>query len=169
MQERYERNKNQFWVVDQELEIELSGEITSFEKDHYTSGQLRYQNSRKGEALHGPSIFYNESGKVISETWYFEGEKVGKVRRYYPTGQLYSLERFVDGEFHLAQEYYFLDGSLKTITHYKEGQLHGETKLFWPDGTLKRHVRFIEGVQDGEDQIFDEEGRQIGQSANPLS
>lgn len=168
-QDRYESKGEEFWIVDEELDLDLKGKIETIEKDHFVTGELRYLAGRKGELLHGPSTYYNQAGQPISETWYFEGVKVGKSRRFYPTGQLYSMERFVEGAFHLAQEYYYLDGCLKTLIHYKNGQFHGETKLFWPDGTLKRRCHFSHGKQEGEDEIFDEEGRRIGAPTNPLS
>ncbi len=93
---------------------------------------------------------------------------MGKLRRYYSSGQLYSLERFVDGVAHLAQEFYYLDGSLKTMMHYDRGLFDGETTLFWPDGRLKRKSVFSKGEKIS-DLFYDEGGNPIGSSEAALS
>ncbi len=166
--DKYEKIGKQFRILDEELGIDLEGNLEFSEKEHFPDGQLRFESYRKEEKLHGPSIYYDKSGQILSETWYFEGGKVGKVYRFFSTGELYSLERFVKGVPHLAQEYYYLDGTLKTIIHYEKGVFHGETKLFWPDGTLKRHAVFSNGKKQS-DEFYDEEGHLIGDTKKALS
>jgi len=80
--------------------------------------------------------------------------------KYYLSGQLYSLERYSDGQMHLAQEYYYPDGSLKTLIHYNYGILDGETRLYWPNGKLKRQCSFNLGKKEF-DLFYDEEGSLI--------
>ncbi|NGX26968.1 MAG: hypothetical protein K940chlam6_00895 [Chlamydiae bacterium] len=157
-QERYEIIGEKFEIVDEELDLEMHSKLEFLDKDYFPDGNLRYETYRKGEKLHGPSTYYGNGGEVLSRTWYFEGVKVGKAWRYYPNGQLYSLERFIDGKPHLVQEYYYIDGSLKTIVHFDAGVYHGESKLFWPDGTLKRECLFQEG-QKMHDKFYDENGK----------
>ncbi|NGX38059.1 MAG: hypothetical protein K1000chlam2_01228 [Chlamydiae bacterium] len=167
-QEKYETTEREFWIEDEELNIDLKGDLEFLEKEDFPTGELRYEAYRKGEKLHGPSFFYSKSGQLLSQTWYYEGTKIGKVRRYYPTGQLYSLERYVDGVFHLAQEYFYLDGSLKTLIHFDKGVFDGETKLFWPDGIVKRLTVFSHGKKQV-DEFYDEEGNLIGDFERSLS
>lgn len=148
-QERYELEGNQFWVVDSELGLNLQGECDAAK-------------------LHGPSLFYDMSGQLLSKTWFFEGKKVGKAYRYYCSGELYSLERFIHGLPHLAQEYYYPDGMLKTMIQYDKGILHGETVLYWPDGALKRKCHFSHGKMEA-DRFYDEEENCIGAIEKALS
>ncbi len=161
MEKKYERVADRFSIVDQELGINLDGEIEFEEKDFFPNGTLRYLCCRTGDKLHGPSLFYSASGALLSETWFFEGNKVGRAHRFYPTGELYSLEHFVQGVPHLAHSYYYLDGQIKTLINYAHGLLDGETKLYWPDGKLKRFCTFAQGEKVGEEHFYDEEGRAI--------
>lgn len=156
-QERYEIIGETFVIFDEELGINLSSELEYLDKEFFPGGNVRYETYRKQEKLHGPSVYYGNAEEILSQTWYFDGLKMGRAWRYYPNGQLYSLERFIDGKPHLAQEYFYLDGSLKTIIHFVSGIYHGETKLFWPDGTLKRECIFRNGQKES-DQFYDENG-----------
>ncbi len=167
-EQRYEIDEKEFWIVDEELGIDLHGELEFVDRGHFPTGELRYETHRKGEKLHGSSTFYGQMGEVLSLAWFYEGKKQGRAHRYYPNGEIYSVERFLDGVPHLAQQYYYLDRTLKTIIHFEKGQFHGETKLFWPDGTLKRECSFTHGEKD-EDRFYDEEGNLIGNTEAALS
>jgi len=168
-QERYELIEDQFWLIDEELGIDLSSTVDDKEVQSYQEGFPRSICYRKKGELHGPSTYYSKTSQLLSVTWYYLGEKVGKVLRHYPNGSLYSVERFVDGERHLRQDYYYLDQTLKASTGYQFGKLDGVTRLFWPDGKLKREAYFKEGQLQGEEKFFDEEGRSIGKMAAALS
>jgi antitoxin component YwqK of YwqJK toxin-antitoxin module len=157
MQENYEILGEEFEIIDEELGLKIRSKLEFLDKDYFPDGNLRYETFRKGEKLHGPSTYYGNGGEILSQAWYFEGVKFGKAWRYYPNGQLYSLERFIDGKPHLKQEYYYIDGACKTIIHFDHGIYDGETKLFWPDGTLKRECLFHQGKKEN-DKFYDENG-----------
>lgn len=167
-QEVYEVNEKEFWIVDEELGIDLRSEIEFVDRGYFPKGEIRYETFRKGEKLHGPSTFYGEAGEILSHAWFYEGMKVGKAYRYYPNGQIYSIEKFVNGVSHLEQQYFYLDGTLKTTIGFDRGIFHGETKLFWPDGILKRKCSFSHGEKE-EDQFYDEEGSLIGATETAIS
>jgi len=168
MQEKYETKDDHFWILDEELGIDLEDSLGEEEKGFFLNEKPRYVVYRKKGLLHGPSIFYAKNGQLLSQTWYFQGKKQGKVRRYYPTNQLYSLERYIDGMAHLIHEFYYLDGLLKTSISYDRGQFHGKTKLFWPDGNLKRECQFSHGKKQW-DKIYDEKGELLGNMERALS
>lgn len=166
--EVYEVEEKEISIVDDELGIDLQSEFEFVDRGYFPDGELRYETHRKGEKLHGPSVFYGKEGGVLSQTWYYEGAKVGKAFRYYPNGEVYCIERFVDGLPHGLQEYFYLDGSMRTSISYEHGKFHGETKLFWPDGKLKRQCRFSNGEKE-EDKFYDEQGDLIGVTEAALS
>lgn len=166
--EIYGINEKEFWIYDDELEIDLRSEIEFVDRDHYPKGEIKYETYRKGEKLHGPSIFYGELGEVLSEGWFYEGMRVGKAYRYYPHGQVYSIEKYVDGIPHLDQQYFYPDGGTKTLIQFQRGKFHGETKLFWPDGMLKRVCTFSQG-EKLDDQFYDKKGNLIGATETALS
>lgn len=168
MQSRYEVEGNSFWIFDEELDIDLKGELEFLDKETFPTGEVRYETYRKEDKLHGPSYFYDKSGGLLSESWFYEGIPVGKVRRYYPNGDLYCIERYVEGAPHLTQEYFYLDGTIKTVIEYNHGTLNGKVLLYWPDGNLKRESHFENGERI-RDQFFDEEGNEIFAASRSLS
>lgn len=169
MHKQYTLEKGNFHLHDEELGLDIQSELGEEEKGYFPGGQLRYILYRKSGQLHGPSLFFNEQGDLLSETWFLEGKKMGKVLRYYAGGKLYCIERFVEGVYHLEQEYYYLDGQIKTLISYRMGKLHGKAKLFWPSGMLKREAHFSEGELDSEEKFYNEEGELVGKTEKSLS
>lgn len=163
MHERYELAQKRFYIIDQELSLHLEGALEDLRlcKEHYENGALKHEAYYLKDQLHGPSTFFSREGTLLSETWFFLGEKQGKVRKYYSSKALYSIERYRDGLFEGKQEYYYDNGLLKTLLHYEKGLLHGETLLYWPSGSLKRKCLFLLGQKKGWDRIWDEEGKLI--------
>jgi antitoxin component YwqK of YwqJK toxin-antitoxin module len=45
---------------------------------------------------------------------------------YYPSGKLYSLQRYKEGLWHGPQEFYYEDGKVKTLMYYDAGKLVGK-------------------------------------------
>lgn len=168
MQEKYEIEGKTFWIYDDELELNLEGQLEFLESDTYPNGQVRFETYRKDDKLHGPSYFYGKNGRLLSEAWFFEGVAEGKVKRYYPSGDSYCIERYVGGVLHLLQEYFYLDGSIKTQIPYNRGRIDGTVFLFWPDGTQKR-----ESVYEKDtllrDVFYNEQGNEIFETARSLS
>lgn len=166
--EIYEVGEKSFSIVDDELEIDLESEFEFVDRGHYPSGEVRYETHRKGEKLHGPSTYYGKMGEILSQSWYYEGAKVGKAYRYYPNGEIYSIERYVDGLPHGLQEYFYLDHTVRTTISFERGKFHGETRLLWPDGKLKRSCLFSHG-EKVDDKFYDEQGNLIGATEAALS
>jgi len=154
---RYEVKSDRFYIVDEELGLNIESELGEIEEK--APGTTCY---RKDGQLHGPSTFFSESGQVLSKTWYFEGKKVGRLIRYYPNGQVYATLRYVDGKPHSLQEYFYLDGTKKTVISYRDGVYHGETILYWPDGKPKRRCEYKHGEKLN-DTFYNEHG-QLAQS-----
>lgn len=167
MQDKYAIEGKFFWICDQELDIDLEGEIEFLDTDTYPTGEVRYESYRKEDKLHGPSYFYGPGGNLLSEAWFFEGVNVGKVIRYYPSGELYCIERYVEGLPHLLQEYFYLNQSVKTHIVYDRGKLDGCVYLYWPDGTLKRKSEYAQGTSLS-DRYYDERGEEIFESSRSL-
>lgn len=167
-QDKYEVEGDTFLIQDQELDLDLEGSLEFLERETYPTGEVRFETYRKGEQLHGPSYFYDKHGGLLSESWFFEGIAVGKVKRYYPSGALYCIERFVEGAPHLLQEYFYLDGSVKTQVPYVHGQIDGKVVLYWPDGTLKRESTYEKGTCVT-DRFYDENGEEMHEAERALS
>jgi len=112
----------------------------------------------KGDQLHGPSKFYYDDGKILSESLYIDGLKEGVTKTFYRDGQVRSLQRFQKGLWEGRQEFYYPSGSLKSVLHYKEGKLDGDVALYYPNGKLKRQLHFIQGKRKGFEHIWNSAG-----------
>lgn len=121
----------------------LDGQFLLVYPDKKTKMELFYSEGK----LHGPAIFYDQDGLVLSQSWFINGKRQGKDKQYYSTGELYSLQRYRDDLWHGKQEFYYPDGTLKTEMHYSLGLLDGVTRLYDANGALEREVVFSEGKQ----------------------
>jgi len=162
--EQYCLRENRLILCDEELDLFIDEPFPIVQGDvyrngetahYYPSGELFSLCYYKEGDLHGPSYFYAQGGKVLSESWFIRGKQEGKMRQYYRSGALYCIQRYREGEKTGKQEFYYEDGGVKTLEFYKKGRLHGEIKLFWPRGQLKRTCHFIEGKRIGEDKFYD--------------
>lgn len=89
--------------------------------------------------LHGPSRFYSASGQLLSEAWFFDGQRQGRMRQYYTSGALCSLQCFKNDQREGVQEYYNEDGTLRTRLHFYQGHLR-TALIYGPNGAIKREV-----------------------------
>lgn len=158
MKQQYEIIGEEFVIEDEELAVHIRSTLDALDRDQYPNGDIRHEVYRKDGRLHGPSTYYGQDGEVLSLSWFYEGERVGRAMRYYPNGALYCIERYVEGKPHGLQEYFYLDGSVKSLINFAHGIYDGETKLYWPDGTLKRECVFSSG-EKVKDQLYDENGK----------
>lgn len=159
-QEKYELIGLRFFIIDELLDLNIEETIEgAYERVHeYLDGRVKTRWYEKEGKIHGPSRFYGQEGELLSETWFVNGVKEGRASRYFPSGEVYSLERFKAGKPHLLHESFFEGGVRKSVIPYKEGKLHGQVELFWPSGQIKRRCEYNESELVGEDQMFDEGG-----------
>ncbi len=122
----------------------LHGETLFFNIEGGVEGRCYYFEDK----LHGPSIFFHEE-KITSESWFYFGGRQGKARRFYTSGELYSLERYRDNLLHGEQKYFYPNKNLKSFLVYEKGHLL-KAELYFEDGSLKRSVdtdRKIDKIQ----------------------
>jgi len=137
-----------------EIEQKLDGEFHRY----YPNGELEMICFYSGGLLHGPSRFYSESGRCLSESWFYNGRREGASRRYYLSGELYAVEGFKGGLFHGKQKYYHEGGRVKSAIFYVQGKLEGMVDLYWPNGEKKRQCHFKGGARDGYDHMWSVHG-----------
>lgn len=161
---RYELQSGILSVVDQELGIELSEAYDTskfcMKKEVKSDGIYHLYCLLEGK-LHGPSLFYETNGTLLSSSWFYRGSRIGKVRQYYSSGALYASLGFKEGKREGVHEYYYPNGKLRTLMHYTNGCLDKELILFWPNGQKKRHLCFNQGKKQGKESFWDEEGNPV--------
>jgi antitoxin component YwqK of YwqJK toxin-antitoxin module len=98
---------------------------------------------------------YSDSNRMIGETAFLWGLKVGGAKKYYEEGSLHSMEYYKiieeDGVKRSVKEggfeYYYPEGTLKARLHYSNDKEVGESYYYDKTGVVKR-TKVI--VEDGE-------------------
>ena len=136
-------------------------EVKSLEKieKHFPNGKLKSVSFLKKGNLHGPSIFYSETGTVLAEGWYMNGVREGKNNQYYFSGKLFSVQTFLEGCLDGPQYYVFESGKLKSLISYKKGVLDGKTVMYYRNGQIKRELNFRDGKLEGMERMWAETGQ----------
>lgn len=102
--------------------------------------------------LHGPSYFF--SGDILlSESFFIYGKLYGKVRRYYLSGDIKAVERYLDGKMTEEQEYFYRNDVRRGIFLYDMGEFL-EAIIFWEDGSLKRVINSEEDRLFSKGEVF---------------
>ncbi|KGN93625.1 hypothetical protein HQ43_00350 [Porphyromonas canoris] len=101
----------------------------------------------------------------VFEGSFKDGERHGKVRRFYLDGQLemdgYYLNGLLEGEL----IYYYQDpsgtqphGQIEYSCYYNNGERNGTARWYEEDGTLSEEVEFRNGVRHGISRIYNKDG-----------
>ena len=178
--ERYSIDKEKLIIVDKEMQIDicsnfsiptflnkkkgkevvkkdgkikkkyfLKNDILHGEYREYENGVLIYIGYYFEGKLHGPSIFYFEN-KILSSSYFINGKKHGKTKKYYLSGNLYSIERYIEDNKEGKQQYFYEDGSKRSALFFESG-VQKKAYLYFPSGSLKREIVEKENI----DNIFD--------------
>lgn len=135
------------------------GDLIVVEKSMHPNGHIKMESHRKGEVLHGPSMFYSPAGLLLGRTWFVDGLRQGKALRCYATGALYAVLSFKNGVADGLQRYFYEDGSSRSEIPYQAGVLHGDLLLFHPGGRVERELHFNSGKREGKECIWSASGQ----------
>ena len=101
---------------------------------------------------------YYPSGKLMEETPYVNGMRVGLSTWYYETGIVQGERTYKEDKLDGIIKWYYTTGSLGTEFNYKDGKLEGLTKLYWENGNLKAEDYYINGRRDGVKTLYYDSG-----------
>lgn len=113
-----------------DLEFYLTYEVPS---ENIKEENVTYQNGIK---YTGRCSVYCDSGELASIQQYIDGKDHGKWVFYYPNGQVETKGKFKIGKRVGTWKYYFEDGQIKQISKYKEGLKNGTWKFYSEEGEL---------------------------------
>ncbi len=162
----YEIDCDRLRIIDPELSLLIDAPFDSQGAvvEYYPNGTMQRKCFYTEGVLHGPSYFYSETGRLLSEAWFCRGVQQGKLHQYYSSGTLYCIQNFKDGKREGPQRFFeehdpsSKNSSLRTLMHYVGGLLHGEMILCWPNGMRKRQAFFEKGVRVGKECFWNQEG-----------
>ena len=88
-----------------------------------------------------------------------KGEKEGLWKEYYETGELLKETSWKNGKKNgLEITYYDKTGDLMSVEGYMDGTQHGIDKFFWEGGVLGQSVSYIDGKKNGVWKNFGSDG-----------
>lgn len=92
-----------------------------------------------------------KENKVLKYLKHFDdkGEAIGEWRSYYDSGELASIENYLNNKANGKQAEYFKNGNIRSVGKKQDGRENGIWKYYFDDGTLKLERGFKNGVDDG--------------------
>lgn len=135
----YEYNELKYYI-----KCNAAGELTERVPiiDETASIESKYANGKIAMAVNfvkgvkdGKYLINNAEGKPEVELTYKMNNMHGERKEYYPNGNVYRIERFVNNNYNGTQEYYKEDGKIWLKAEYKDDELHGNT-LIYTNGVL---------------------------------
>lgn len=161
--EQYSFDGRELVLNDSELNLSIHDTLSAEEEVtqqnlYYPDGSIKFEQTYLKNVLHGPVTFFDNTGKVLGQSWYVRGKQQGKSWLYYHDGTLYSVQRFCDGLWNGTQEFYYRDGKLKTKMIYHNGRLDGDVRLFHPNGKQKLELYFVNGKRHGIERMWNLNG-----------
>ena len=172
----YSVNKGFLRIIDTKLGIDINESFEPQDINHYdysvpekAEGLVRWiKKDDEGHPLfiahafggnfHGPLVHYFSNHHIASKAWYYQGIRIGRCEKYYPSGKPYSVEQFsLLGEKIMFKSWYESEQT-KTNIPYKKGRVDGTVELYWPSGQIKRICECRQGLKEGREQIWDDQG-----------
>lgn len=109
----------------------------------------------------GPSLAFDEEGRLIARFNYSSGMLEGESSLYYPDGTLKESLYYVNGLLNGERVRYNIDGVIIEKNLYKMGLKEGESTLYWSKKALASQEKYVNGkLHFG--LYFDRMGKLIG-------
>lgn len=112
----------------------------------YPSGVIKSQITLKNGLKDGVAKYFDNKGRLLSETEYLMDVKNGRLVNYNPeTGKPVMEAFFIDDVQHGEVVQYYREGMLFRKSNYVNGRVDGTVTTFWPDGSVKATNNFKMG------------------------
>ena len=150
---------------------------------YYENGAVQARMDFDSTADRSYTRLYYENGKIAAEGWFAERDKdsvwtyysefdgtvrirepyhrgklQGKVKNYYPSGEVSEEVTWDRHQKEGEWKQYYRDGSLRLESSYKDDRLDGPYRVYYPDSTLKVSGSYEENRSEGKWEFFDESG-----------
>lgn len=102
--------------------------------------------------------YYNLDGKLRSIGYMIGRNRVGKWIYYFPNGNLFSEETYVNGKLEGELKNYYKNGKVLEITEYEKGKKNGFSKKFSDKGILIEEVHYLNDKLHGKGKYFELNG-----------
>lgn len=117
-------------------------------------GQLSAQGKMVKKARVGPWNYYFPSGELFSEEYYVDGKLEGQLINYYSNGQKLEVTNYANGMKNGVSKNFSDLGVLIEEVHYKDDRLNGQAKYYELNGNLKEEGSYKDGKKVGEWEFY---------------
>ena len=125
------------------------------------SGQLTTRITVNGDTLNGKNGLYeyfDTLGNLIESKMYHDNKLEG-TRKIYEKGALYSIEQYVNDEFHGPYKVFYPNGQLKLEGNYVHNVLTGTLKTYYENQQIKEIVEMENSEENGPFVEFYDSGK----------
>jgi antitoxin component YwqK of YwqJK toxin-antitoxin module len=99
---------------------------------------------------HGPSVIYDEKGRIQKIDFYIQGILDGECKDIYPNGLVKKKTQYVSGIKQGASTVYFDNGEIAKTCSYRNGKLNGECLTYYPNGLRESQLSYENDLLQGE-------------------
>ena len=141
-QERYELTLTHLYLIDQELDLNLTST--------FDLPRLPHDLKSKGEHI----VEKDEEGKIEKAYFLKEGKQHGEGAVFYSNGQKQHGAFYQNGLLHGPSLFYSQEAEVLARSWFYVGQKQGKSHLFYSSGKLYSCQRFKDGRLSGKQETF---------------
>lgn len=102
----------------------------------------------------GTWLAFSESGELISETPFDDGQIDGVVITYHENGIVSQAIGYAAGVADGRWEYFGVDGSLVARGEHRKGLVEGQETWFFPSGSVQKLINYEDGKESGDFFVY---------------
>jgi len=111
---------------------------------------LLCKDSQSNILYHGPSVGYDEKGRIAKVSFYYEGILNGMMKDIYPNGAVKKTTLYKNGLMDGPTVVYFDNGEIAKTAYYVNDKLEGDLITYYPNGLKESHLFYEKGVLQNE-------------------
>jgi antitoxin component YwqK of YwqJK toxin-antitoxin module len=113
-------------------------------------GQLYREIPYSNNAVNGMwREWYDNSGAIMYERMFVDGQKHGISRHFYRDGTLANEDEYHNGDQHGYSRYWYENGQMSSETWYVFDRAEGVLKEWYENGQLSMEITYVDGRIDG--------------------
>ena len=85
----------------------------------------------------------------------------GRCSVYYETGELASIQQYINGKDHGKWIFYHINGQIEAEGQFEMGRRVGKWKYYFENGQTSQISKYKDGVKNGLWKVYSEEGKLV--------
>jgi len=134
------------------LVVEMIHEATTdevFAKFYYPGKVLQAEGYYSGKKKDSIWVYYTEEGNKINEVPFFNDQKNGLEKKFYPNGALSEETKWKNGQKDGLTIRYYNDGKVMMRMMYNNNKLDGEYNVYGPEENILIQGQYVDNIREG--------------------